>query len=64
MKIVNFGSLNVDYVYRVPHVIVRGETLSATDRNIFPGGKGLNQSVALSRAGLEVYHAGCIGKGG
>lgn len=64
MKMINFGSLNVDYVYKVPHVIVRGETLSATDRNIFPGGKGLNQSVALSRAGLEVYHAGCIGKGG
>ena len=64
MKIVNFGSLNVDYVYRVPHVIVKGETLASTSRNIFSGGKGLNQSVALSRAGLPVYHAGCIGQGG
>ncbi len=29
--------------------------------NIFPGGKGLNQSVALARAGADVYHAGCFG---
>ncbi len=64
MKVLNFGSLNVDYVYKVPHVIVRGETLSAKSRAVFSGGKGLNQSVALGRAGLSVYHAGCIGEDG
>ena len=32
--------------------------------NIFPGGKGLNQSIAIKRAGNSVYHAGCIGDGG
>ena len=64
MKVLNFGSLNVDYVYKVPHVIVRGETLSAKSRKVFSGGKGLNQSVALGRAGLSVYHAGCIGEDG
>ena len=64
MKVLNFGSLNIDYVYRVPHFVQRGETLFSTERNIFSGGKGLNQSVALSRAGLDVYHAGCIGTEG
>jgi hypothetical protein len=32
--------------------------------NVFPGGKGLNQSIAIARAGTSVYHAGCIGEGG
>ncbi len=61
-KILNYGSLNIDYVYDVPHFVKAGETLSSTGRNIFAGGKGLNQSVALARAGGEVYHAGCVGR--
>lgn len=60
-KILNFGSLNIDYVYGVDHFVQPGETLASTSRNIFAGGKGLNQSVALSRAGGEVYHAGAVG---
>ncbi|MBK5201189.1 MAG: ribokinase [Spirochaetaceae bacterium] len=62
MKILNFGSLNIDYVYEVDHFVHAGETESSTKREIFPGGKGLNQSVALSRSGSAVYHAGGIGK--
>lgn len=64
MRVLNFGSLNVDYVYKVDHILVRGETLQSGSRRIFSGGKGLNQSVALARAGLEVYHAGSTGQGG
>lgn len=64
MKILNFGSLNLDYVYSVDHFVAEGETLASTVRNTFCGGKGLNQSVALARAGAEVYHAGCIGPEG
>ncbi|MGN1282087.1 MAG: ribokinase [Succinivibrio sp.] len=60
-KILNFGSLNIDYVYDVPHFVQPGETLQSTGRNIFAGGKGLNQSVALARAGGDVYHAGAVG---
>lgn len=60
-KILNFGSLNIDYVYDVPHFVQPGETLQASARNIFAGGKGLNQSVALARAGGDVYHAGAVG---
>ncbi len=60
-KILNYGSLNLDYVYRVPHFVTPGETLSSTDRQIFAGGKGLNQSIAAAKAGANVYHAGAIG---
>ncbi|EOR23407.1 Sugar kinase, ribokinase family protein [Niallia nealsonii AAU1] len=64
MKIVNFGSLNIDKVYSVPHFVSAGETLSSTNYEEFPGGKGLNQSIALAKAGAEVYQAGKIGKDG
>ncbi|MDO4648964.1 MAG: ribokinase [Eubacteriales bacterium] len=64
MKVLNFGSLNVDYVYQVDHMVAPGETLAAGSRNIFCGGKGLNQSIGLAKAGAPVYHAGMIGEGG
>lgn len=64
MKILNFGSLNIDYVYSVEHFVQKGETLSSDMLNVYSGGKGLNQSIALSRAGLPVYHAGMIGEDG
>lgn len=64
MKIYNLGSLNIDYVYSVPHFVQPGETLSSTRLQLFPGGKGLNQSVALARAGAQVVHGGCIGESG
>ena len=64
MKILNFGSLNLDYVYSVDHFVAEGETLASSVRNTFCGGKGLNQSVALARAGADAYHAGCIGPEG
>ena len=64
MKIVNFGSLNLDEIYRVPHAAVPGETLSAADYTVSIGGKGLNQSLAAARAGVSVRHAGLVGKEG
>ncbi len=63
-KVLNFGSLNLDYVYSVPHFVSAGETLSSYNMEVICGGKGLNQSVALSRAGAKVYHAGKIGFNG
>jgi len=64
MKILNFGSCCIDNVYAVPHFVQPGETLASTGFNIFPGGKGLNQSIALAHAGAEVQHAGKIGEDG
>lgn len=64
MKILNLGSLNLDYVYTVPHFVQGGETIATTGRKEFCGGKGLNQSIALARAGATVFHAGKIGPEG
>ena len=64
MKIYNLGSLNIDYVYSVEHFVSAGETLSSGKMEVFPGGKGLNQSVALARAGANVIHGGLLGDGG
>lgn len=64
MKVLNYGSLNYDYVYKVDHMVQLGETLSSTDMEIHLGGKGLNQSVALAKAGVQVCHAGMVGEDG
>lgn len=64
MRVLNFGSLNIDYVYSVEHIVREGETISSLELNTYGGGKGLNQSIALSRAGISVYHAGAIGEDG
>ncbi|MEM7018623.1 MAG: ribokinase [Pseudomonadota bacterium] len=64
MKILNFGSINIDHVYDVPWFVKPGETLTSTAYNTFAGGKGFNQSVALARAGANVFHAGKIGQDG
>lgn len=62
MKIVNFGSMNIDYVYKVDSFVKAGETKKAENREVFCGGKGLNQSIACSKAGLDTYHAAYYGK--
>lgn len=64
MKVLCFGSLNIDYVYSVDHFVAKGETLSSAGLQVFTGGKGLNQSIALAKAGTQVYHAGAIGPDG
>ena len=64
MKILNFGSMNLDHVYQVPHFSLPGESLSVTELKTGPGGKGLNQSIAMAKAGAKVYHGGCLGDGG
>lgn len=64
MKVVNFGSLNLDHLYHVPHAVAVGETLSARSYRISVGGKGLNQSIAAARAGISVFHAGLVGREG
>lgn len=64
MKVVNFGSLNLDHLYRVKRAATAGETIPAMDYTVSIGGKGLNQSLAIARAGVPLHHAGLIGKEG
>lgn len=62
MAVFNLGSLNIDYIYTLPHLLAAGETLSATDVEAALGGKGANQSLAIARAGGSISHAGQIHK--
>ena len=64
MKVLNFGSANIDHVYSVDQFVRPGETLSSKDYKRFAGGKGFNQSIALAHAGADVRHAGKIGPDG
>ena len=64
MRILNIGSMNLDHVYNVDHILQPGETESSTALNTHLGGKGINQSVALAKAGVEVWHSGMIGEDG
>ena len=61
MTVFNLGSINIDHVYRVPHLPAPGETLSALAYAQGLGGKGANQSVAAARAGAHAVHIGAIG---
>jgi ribokinase len=63
-RVLNVGSLNIDHVYAVPHLVRFGETLASDRYTRGAGGKGFNQSIALARAGVKVAHAGCIGPEG
>lgn len=62
VKILNFGSLNIDYTYDVDRFVQAGETLSSTQMQVSVGGKGLNQSIAASLSGADTYHAGAVGQ--
>ena len=64
MKVLNFGSLNYDYVYEMEHFVLPKETVSSIGYGRNFGGKGLNQSIALAKAGLDIYHAGRVGGDG
>ncbi len=64
MKAVNIGSCNIDYVYAMEHFIQPGETKDCIRMTRGCGGKGLNQSIAIARAGVEVWHAAYIGAEG
>lgn len=64
MKVLCFGSLNMDHTYQVERFLKPGETRSASGYAIHAGGKGLNQAIALARAGAEVHMAGCVGPDG
>ena len=64
MTVYNFGSINADYFYQVPHIPSPGETLAATGLDQGLGGKGANQSVAMVQAGADLVHLGAVGRDG
>ena len=64
MRVLNFGSMNIDTVFSASHAVLAGESLAVSNPEIHAGGKGLNQSIAAARAGAKVFHAGCAGNDG
>lgn len=64
MKFLVMGSLNYDYVYELDHIVRPGETIASTRVETLCGGKGLNQSIALAKAGSGVWHGGIVGEDG
>lgn len=64
MRVLVFGSANIDRTYAVEHFVRAGETLSADKMNLHCGGKGFNQAIAFARAGSDVYFAGAVGHDG
>ena len=63
MTVYNLGSINIDHIYTLPHLVRAGETLAATEMQSALGGKGANQSIAIARAGGQVRHGGMINQG-
>ena len=61
MKVLCFGSANLDHVYKVDHFTVPGETQGCLEYNIKCGGKGVNQAIAMAFAGNDTYFVGIIG---
>lgn len=61
LQVAVFGSLNMDFVVRVPRAPEAGETLRARAFATHPGGKGANQAVACARMGARVAMIGCVG---
>jgi ribokinase len=60
MTIYNLGSINIDHIYGLPHLVTPGETIAASSYDTALGGKGANQSIAIAKAGGSVFHAGMI----
>ncbi|WP_293895794.1 MULTISPECIES: ribokinase [unclassified Sphaerochaeta] len=64
MRFLNYGSVNIDLIFTVDHIVKGGETLQSTSLTRSAGGKGANQSAALAKAGATVFHAGKVGRDG
>ena len=64
MRFLNYGSVNIDLVFHVDHIVKGGETLKSCALLKSAGGKGANQSAALAKAGASVFHAGKVGMDG
>ncbi|MDO4594630.1 MAG: ribokinase [Tissierellia bacterium] len=64
MKILNFGSMNIDIFYYVKNIVRPSETIESYDMAQKIGGKGLNQSIALNKSYDKIFHAGKVGEDG
>lgn len=64
MRFLVMGALNYDHVYGMKHIVAPKETAASLRLETACGGKGLNQSIALAKAGAAVWHGGMVGEDG
>lgn len=64
MRIIVFGSVNIDLTGRLARLPRTGETLHGEGMTTQLGGKGANQAVAAARLGAEVELIGRVGADG
>lgn len=64
MKVLVFGSINIDRTFTLPRFLIQGETICSSSLSISAGGKGANQAVAIRKAGVETQLAATIGEDG
>lgn len=50
MRILVYGSINIDLNFSLDHIVKPGETISSTGLRKSAGGKGANQAASLSKA--------------
>ncbi len=60
-KIVIAGSINMDVTLNVPRLPHSGETVLASAQSAWPGGKGANQAIGVSRFGADAFMIGRLG---
>ncbi|KAF1299386.1 ribokinase [Enterococcus sp. JM4C] len=63
-KILVIGSSSVDLTIELDRMPAQGETIKAADLELFCGGKGANQAVAIARLDGSVDMLGCVGNDG
>lgn len=61
--IFNLGSINKDQTLRVKRLPAPGETIMGEVAGTSLGGKGMNVSIALKRAGFDPVHIGAVNRG-
>ena len=60
-KILVVGSINIDTYLNISEIPQTGRTISTGSSSIYPGGKGINQSIGASKLGHHVALIGNIG---
>jgi ribokinase len=64
MAVCILGSINQDVIWRVAALPRPGETITARDMKLLPGGKGANQAIATARMGARTHMIGAVGADG
>jgi ribokinase len=57
-KILNYGSVNIDEFFSVPHICLTGETLSSTEYFVRAGGKGIKAKKRYDTLLRDLYNLG------